>query len=257
MFRVNIAKFQLSCFARIHLFRGIAMNSVLKSTCRAMGMAAMFVGSLGAAHAAAVSGQGTWETTLQARDLDGNLSNGPEAYFDSDLGVTWLADANFAYTSGYVSRFHGPGGNMVFGEALLWVGSLNIGGVTGWRLPTVAFIDAQHLDASTSELTHMYSVTLGNTGSLSNTGPFLNLERHKYWLSSTESFKAVHFNTANGSLDAEHAYRDQPDLVWAVRTGDVGVPMPASPAPEPGAMVLGLMGLGLVGLMGARRRATR
>ena len=44
-------------------------------------------------HAIGVTGQGTWETTLQARDLDGNLSTA-EAYYDTDLDITWLADAN-------------------------------------------------------------------------------------------------------------------------------------------------------------------
>jgi hypothetical protein len=46
-------------------------------------------------HAAAVSGQGTWETTLQGRDLDGNPATF-EAYYDTDLNITWLANANIA-----------------------------------------------------------------------------------------------------------------------------------------------------------------
>jgi hypothetical protein len=43
------------------------------------------------ASAAAVSGQGTWETTLQGRDLDGNTTTF-EAYFDTALDITWLAE---------------------------------------------------------------------------------------------------------------------------------------------------------------------
>jgi hypothetical protein len=49
-------------------------------------------------HAIGVSGQGTWETTLQARDLDGNTST-IEAYYDTDLDITWLANANYAGTT--------------------------------------------------------------------------------------------------------------------------------------------------------------
>lgn len=234
------------------------MNSILKSTCKAMGAGAIvtMMACTGAAQAAAISGQGTWETTLQARDLDGIVANGPEAYYDTALNLTWLADANYAYTSGFVSRFHGPGGNMVFGEALQWAGGLDIGGVTGWRLPTVEVGPGLVVDESTSELSHMYSVTLGNTGSLTNTGPFLNLERHKYWLASTESFRAVHFNTSNGSLDALHVFKDQPDLVWAVRSGDVGRAIPTSSnAPEPESLALALVGLTLVGFLASRRKA--
>lgn len=38
-------------------------------------------------HAAAVTGQGTWETTLQARDLDGNGVT--DAFYDTSLDITW------------------------------------------------------------------------------------------------------------------------------------------------------------------------
>jgi hypothetical protein len=38
-----------------------------------------------AAHAVGVSGQGPWETTLLARDLDGNAATA-EAYYDTDFG---------------------------------------------------------------------------------------------------------------------------------------------------------------------------
>ena len=40
------------------------------------------------------------ETTLEARDLDGDVST-IEAYFDIALNITWLADANNALTTGY------------------------------------------------------------------------------------------------------------------------------------------------------------
>ena len=109
------------------------MNKIYKPIGRAFCFALMAATAMaGAAHATAVPGQGTWETTLLPRDLDGQQSNGPEAYFDTSLNVTWLTDANYANTTGYVSNTHGPGGNMVFGEALLWAGSLNIGGIDGW-----------------------------------------------------------------------------------------------------------------------------
>ena len=53
------------------------------------------------AGAAVVSGLGTWATTLLGRDLDGDLTNGFEAYYDTVLDITWLADAHYALTSGY------------------------------------------------------------------------------------------------------------------------------------------------------------
>jgi len=45
------------------------------------------------ANAVPVSGQGTWETTLQGRDLDGNNLTA-EAYYDTALDITWLANAD-------------------------------------------------------------------------------------------------------------------------------------------------------------------
>src|SRR3989304_736892 len=85
---------------------------------------ALFVVALGAstlANAAAVNGQGTWETTLQGRDLDGNLSTF-EAYYDTALLITWLANANYAGTA------------MTWANANTWASGLNINGYTGWRL---------------------------------------------------------------------------------------------------------------------------
>jgi hypothetical protein len=39
-----------------------------------------------------VPGQGTWQTTLQARDLDGDGQI--DAFYDTVLNITWLRDAN-------------------------------------------------------------------------------------------------------------------------------------------------------------------
>ena len=38
-------------------------------------------------HAMGISGQGTWETTLESRDLDGNVAT-IEAYYDTALNIT-------------------------------------------------------------------------------------------------------------------------------------------------------------------------
>ena len=75
---------------------------------------------------AAVSGQGAWEATLQARYFDNNATA---------LGITWLGDANYAKTSGYDAD-----GQMSWTAANVWAAGLNFDGITGWRLPTT--IDA-------------------------------------------------------------------------------------------------------------------
>lgn len=141
-------------------------------------------------HAVPVSGQGTWETTLQGRDLDGNAANF-EAYYDTALDITWLADANFAQTSGFDADGRMPWDNMVS-----WVLGLDINGITGWQMPNVfpinrgafspwdggssnisfsnnASTDWGYADSAgwvdgsgnpVSAMGHMYYTTLGNLG---------------------------------------------------------------------------------------------
>lgn len=174
------------------------------------------------AHAVPVSGQGTWETTLQGRDLDGNLANF-EAYYDTVLGITWLANANYAQTNG-----HDDDGAMTWTTANAWAASLNPygSGISGWRLPYTNPIDGTTADDATiawdgsedrgynvsapgtlyagstaSEMAHLYFNTLGNkaycapgpylqctvqTGwGLNNTGPFSNLQDYHWSWSAT------------------------------------------------------------------------
>lgn len=50
-------------------------HTILGAVC-----ASALIAISGAAQAVAISGQGTWESTLQGRDLDGNLSTF-EAYY--------------------------------------------------------------------------------------------------------------------------------------------------------------------------------
>lgn len=240
-------------------------------------VAALLLGSaITTAHAGPITGQGTWETTLQGRDLDGDASTF-EAYYDTRLDITWLADANAAGTT------------MNWADANAWADALDVNGVTGWRLPTVAPIDGAsfntdfsnnattdqgYADADgwtddtgvpVSEMGHMYYVTLGNLGfctpndatpggcveqtgqGLTNTADFLNVQADLYW-SGTElsALNAWDFRFNDG--DQFNVGKGFDLFAWAVRSGDVS----AAAVPVPG--VLGLFGIGLVGLLGAARR---
>jgi Protein of unknown function (DUF1566) len=223
-------------------------------------------------HAASVAGQGTWESTLKARDLDGNAAT-IEAYYDSVLNITWLADASFSKTSGA-----DPDGLMTWTAAQTWVSALTIGGTTGWRLPSLVDTGAlgcnlsysggtdcgynvQTVDAATgqvySELAHLWYQTLGNKGyfasgtgaspqagwGLSNQGPFSNVQAQYHWTgttTATNTARAWVFQAGNG-LQGNLA-KTAPYNVWAVHAGDVGV----SPVPEPEGLALALAGLGVV-----------
>lgn len=223
-------------------------------------------------HAAPVSGQGTWETTLQGRDLDGNLATF-EAYYDTTLNITWLANANYAQTSGYDAD-----GLMNWTTANSWAAGLNPYGsnITGWRLPTTIDagctytnyyqgVDCGYNITTHSEMSYMFYVTLGDkayydtSGSpqagwgLTNSGPFSNVQSdiyNPYW-SATEyappfTGYARRFYFSDGLQDGDdkaHSY-----YAWAVHAGDVG----ASAVPVPAAVWL--FGSGLLGLIGFARR---
>lgn len=219
----------------------------------------------GAAQAIPISGQGTWETTLQGRDLDGDFFNGFEAYYDTVLNITWLADANYTRTSGYDAD-----GQMTWAAANAWAANLVLGGFGQWRLPLVIDTGAPGCDqttasgadcgvnvnTSTSEMAHMYYVSLGNLPqtSLSNTGPFSNLQPSFYWSGTaytgpgSSSGSAWMFSFRNGEQNWYWTYWGETLYAWAVHPGDIGTP---AVVPVPAA--IWLFGSGLLGLLSTAR----
>lgn len=185
----------------------------LCTTCLSLAIVSFNVNS------AVVSGQGTWETTMQARDFDGDTST-IEGYYDTVQDITWLADANYAQTSGFDAD-----GRMNWDAMLTWVLSLNINGITGWSIPTVRPINAGVLgpfdggsynvsfsnNATTdwgyadnagwvdgfgnpaSQLGYMYYVTLGNLGFCTpdNVDPSSCVEQAGWGISNTGPFANI------------------------------------------------------------------
>lgn len=226
------------------------------------------------ANAASVSGQGTWETTLQARSFDGGVTIG--GYYDTDLNITWLADANAAKGSAFDDGYYVGDGAMTFASANAWVASLNFNGITGWRLPIVTDTGSSscnfaysgtdcgyNVDTSVNEMAHMFYNTLGNLAAfdangnyqagsgLSNTGPFSNLQTAFYWSStqySADSRFFLLFDFGSG-LEDTRGYADD-YWAWAVHNGDVGTAVAAVPVPA----AVWLFGSGLLGLFGVARR---
>ncbi len=141
--------------------------------------------------------------------------------YDDELNVTWLANANYALTSNYVT----PGGRSVaetFGrmnwnEAGQWANQLSYGGLTGWRLPGVSPVNGitygdsvapggssdfgynisasgtPYAGSTASELAYMFYNNLSNTArydaswseqpgwGLQNSGSFAGLQAEDYW----------------------------------------------------------------------------
>ncbi|MDH5571896.1 MAG: hypothetical protein OEY89_09035 [Gammaproteobacteria bacterium] len=189
------------------------------------------------------------------------------AYYDDVNDITWLADANYAQTSGY-----DVDGQMTWDQAMTWVSGLNVGGVTGWRLPDTIDVgndgatytniyqgvDSGYNITTHSELSNMFYNVLGNLAyfdtsgvgpqagwGLANTGPFSNLQLNYYW-SATEYAP----DTGQAWLFVMDGIQSNLSKTanisaWAVYSGDVSaVPVPAA---------VWLFGSGLLGLIGVAR----
>jgi hypothetical protein len=178
---------------------------------------------------------GTAQAALQDRDLDGDTI--VDAFYDTDLDITWLRDAN-------------PYGKIRWDDAVAWASGYSFAGYSDWRLPTSDTCSGYNCTGS--EMGHLWYVELGNSagGPMTNTGGFQDLQSGSYW-SGTEHYRvsthALAFDTIEGSQFG--AQKRNAFYVMAVRPGDV----PAVPEPGTyGLMALGLLGVGAV----ARRRRT-
>lgn len=162
--------------------------------------------------------------------------------YDDVLDVTWLADANYAKTSGA----H-PTGKMTWAEANAWVAALvyrdpaRRRAIAGWRLPSVAptrgadFDHTFRTDGSTdegynirspkAEFSHLYYVDLGITGWYLPDGSHSQDPRNRV------PFGVMRQHTAiwEGQADVGPVRNLQSGIYWCARRG-TRQPSPADDA---------------------------
>jgi hypothetical protein len=152
------------------------------------------------------------------------IDNGGGLIYDPALNVTWY---DYSYSHVYPSYLHPLNSAVLEGvdwdEAKSWAAGLNVGGVTGWRLPrirplnghsykvgntgtvyhdgsaddgfNVSAPDSAYPRSTASEMAYLFYVELGNKAIIStngdertatglNCGPFKNLLSEAYWLES-------------------------------------------------------------------------
>lgn len=177
---------------------------------------------------------GAAQAALQDRDLDGDSV--VDAFYDTDLNITWLRDANV-------------NGLMEWYPAFVWADGYSFGGYSDWRLPSGG--GCVGFDCTDSEMGHLWYIELGNPsrGPITNSGNFQNLQHYGYW-SGTEGPRrnAAKFDMSIGYQS--YAYQvGSWFYAMAVRPGDV----PSVPEPES----LALMLAGLTALTVAVRRRPR
>lgn len=213
---------------------------------------------------------------LQSRDID--LDGRTDAWYDSPRDLMWLADANAAAGSHFDNGSNGGDGRMTLPAAHFWAGSLAVGSVSDWRLPTLvdlgspgcdaAYADSDcgyNVDTAGSEMAAMFHDVLGNLSAfdrdgrarpgvsgtdfgLVDSGPFINLKNDAYWLGTPYPSPTVpsgwsFFTLSGRQLPFAHSAEM---FAWAVRSGDI------APVPEPAGHWL--LGVGLWTLLALCRR---
>jgi hypothetical protein len=148
------------------------------------------------------------------------IDRGTGMIYDTDTGLTWIQDANYAKTSGYNSD-----GAMPYQEGLNWVEKLEYGGYSDWRLPfTGSPPPPDNVAEATSEMGHLYYVELGNIeGSFTNPGPFTNLymgHMAQALPEDTPPGRCFYFAWSFGQSSTDFLYSH--GIPWGVRDGDTG-----------------------------------
>lgn len=184
------------------------------------------------------------------------------AYFDDDLNLTWLADANAAAGSVFDDGFDPADGRMTWSNAAAWATGLSINGVTGWRLPrTLIPDDTCTNDAAGlvpwsvqagfgyncegSELGHLFYAEVGalaDSSILVSGGPelalFSNVQSSAYWSATSDDNNLNNHWVLRTSSGFQSPHDDSAGLfAWAVHDGDV------IPTPTPSTLVILMLAL--------------
>jgi hypothetical protein len=231
--------------------------------------------SAAAVQAIPIADQGSWQQTLQARDLQGRAvaldSAAAVFFYDSTLNATWLRQASQASLQSW-------------SQAQAWAEGFEIGGFNDWRLPktldtglpgcalvTYSGGDCGYnvplqVGAAYSEMAHLFHITLGNQAAYSSSGQFRGWagQGTSWGLANTAGFEELQA----GQYWSGSGVQGAPNYAWAFHfglgyqsLGEKGVPAQAlllrdgdvlSAVPEP-SMAL-MSAAGLLAMFGLRRR---
>lgn len=169
-----------------------------------------------------------------------------QAYFDTDLNITWQANANLAVTETFGVESIADDGRMTWYTAMDWIDAMNAASYLGyndWRLPVTTQPDpscpAQYdpggglpiqgfgPGCAGSEMGHLFNM---ENITYYAPSPFGNLFG-AYWSETDLAYKpayAIHFTFGIGDQIGEQKNL-QGNWAWAVRSGDVAIiPIPAA-----------------------------
>ena len=141
--------------------------------------------------------------------------------YDTDLNITWYTNPNYE--------------THVYGDYAAWAAGLNVGGVTGWRLPTTPGTTTGITITNEGEMGHLFYDELKNpivpdgvggfVGRFDNKGPFTNLQMGFYTSKTHDGYRYYYFSFSSGQQALA-------DINWyyswihglAVHDGKIGSP---------------------------------
>jgi hypothetical protein len=221
------------------------------------------------------------------------VNRGGGMIYDTTLNITWLADMNYAKTSGYAASGVAPGssnnntntiwtdGRMGWGAANTWANNLVYGGFDDWRLASTNPSDTTcsnnfnfgggfptqyyGFNCTGGELTHLFVADLGNKANesvLTQTGDTAEQIANLALFSNVQSllyWSGVEFapNTAVAAWAFDTLDGEQGQGLKFVPLLAVAVRPGdvAASVPEPQTFALVLMGFGAAGLARRKRLA--
>lgn len=208
------------------------------------------------------------------------VDRGGGMIYDTTRNITWLADMNYAFTSGYAAaNVGGTGSNQILANgrmgwnaAVVWADQLVFGGYSDWRLPTLNPADASctggfgvgfGFNCTGGELSGLFVADLGNKANesvlkqvgdtaeqMANLALFSNVQSLGYW-SGTEFAPSPGLAWSFGTVAGGQDFGGKGNGLYAVavRPGDV-----TASVPEPQTLALVLLALGAT-VVARRRRS--
>ena len=238
----------------------------------------------------------TWAAAAAMLALSGAaqsalINRGGGMIYDTTANITWLADTNYAYTSGYAASGLDPysvggagviwtDGRMGWAAAKNWADNLVYGGFSDWRLPTLNASDttcSHNFDAGAGfglqyygynctggELSRLFVTYLGNKENesvldqagdtaeqIANFALFSNLDNDLYW-SGTELAPNSGTVWYFGADNGAQSGYPKSEAMYALAVRPGDV---AATVPEPQTLALAMMAMG--GAMLMRRKQPR
>lgn len=214
----------------------------------------------------------TWAAAAAIAALTGAaqaalIDRGGGMIYDTTRNLTWLADMNYARTSGHTGTGVNADGRMTWDAANAWASNLVYGGFNDWRLPTLDPADPSCAGRSGvgnctgGELSGLFVTDLGNKDGesvlhqvgdtaeqIANLALFSNVQSDFYWSGTEYAPHPIFALTFVASVGVQ-LLDGKPRGLYAVavRPGDVAASVPA-----PQTLALALLALGATVV--ARRR---